>query len=79
MKGGMTLGADTTTERYCGNHLEAWNPPLPQTSSGAGTTVYSTYMPFQLGVVFDATELDTATDAELSKGFNIFYQQTACS
>ena len=77
--GGLSNGATTTTDRYCGNHLEAWNPPSPQTSSGAGTTIYANKMPFQVGVVFDSTELDTATDAELTKGFHIFYQQTACT
>ena len=77
--GGLSNGATTTTDRYCGNHLEAWNPPSPQTSSGASTTIYANKMPFQLGVVFDSTELDTATGAELTKGFNIYYKQTACT
>lgn len=77
--GGISVGATTTTDRYCGNHLEAYIDPQPQTSSGAGTTIYASKMPFQVGVVFDSTELDVPPDAELTKGFNIFYEQTACS
>ena len=37
-------------------------------------------MPYMVGVVFDGTELDSppAPSTELSKGFSVYYSQTAC-
>jgi len=75
--GGATPGQPTSSDRYCGNHMEVYTSD-PQPSSGAGTTVFTNKMPFQLGFVTDDTEVDTTPAAELTKGFSIFYSQTAC-
>ena len=57
--------------RWCGGLLE------PSTTH---ITVLSARLPFHLLVSFDGTEVDNpATAYENSKGFYLYYSQTACS
>jgi len=73
-RGGSCPGPDSTTlERFCGSLL----------AEAAGTTtssVCTSAMPFMVGVKTDGTEVDgTSPDVtEYSKGFYIYYTQTAC-
>ena len=72
-EGGPTAGATTNMDRFCGSLL----------LYSAGTTaqtVKSNKHPFQVGVNFDGTELDEDSPAgtEWSKGFYLYYSQTAC-
>lgn len=71
---GATADDNTNYDRFCGSYLN-----LDPTSS-AQATVYTSKLPFHVGVVFDGTELDdpTAPSTEYSTGFNIYYSQTAC-
>jgi len=73
--GGASAGAASNFDRFCGGALSSIAGPI---TGPAVPTVYTNKMPFQIGVVTDGTELD-ATDAnEWSKGFYIYYSQTAC-
>jgi len=76
--GGATAGASTNYDRFCGGTLA-----LSSTITAA--TIYTNKLPFQVGVHFDATELDsappptaTAQGYEWSKGFSLYYSQTDC-
>ena len=66
--------ANTNYDRFCGAVLNL------DSGSTASATVYTNKMPFHVGVVFDGTELDAppTTSTEYSKGFNLYYSQTAC-
>ena len=71
--GGQTAGATTNYDRFCGSLLV-------YTAGSTGQTILAQKMPFQVGVNFDSTELDedNPTGYEWSKGFYIYYTQTAC-
>ena len=66
--------ANTNYDRFCGNFLN-----LDPTSS-AIVTIYTNLVPYVLGVVMDGYEVDTrpGSSTEYSKGFSIYYSQTAC-
>ena len=72
--GGDSVGANTNYDRFCGNVLN-----LDPTSS-AIVTIFTSLMPYRVGVVFDGTEVDTrpGSSTEYSKGFSLYYSQTAC-
>lgn len=72
--GSISAGATSTYDRYCGGLLTSTDIPSTTTS----TTVFTARMPYQVGVVTDATEVDTANANENSKGFCILYEQIAC-
>ena len=71
--GGQTAGATTNYDRFCGSLLV-------HTAGSTGQTIKAKKMPFQVGVNFDSTELDEDNPAgtEWSKGFYLYYTQTAC-
>ena len=71
--GGQTAGATTNYDRFCGSLLV-------YTAGTTGQTIKTQKMPFQVGVSFDSTELDEDNPAgtEWSKGFYLYYTQTAC-
>jgi len=76
--GGANTGATTNYDRFCGGTLAL-------SSSTTPATVYSNKLPFQVGVVTDGTELDsapppapTAQGYEWSLGFSIYYSQADC-
>lgn len=70
---GASAGATTNIDRFCGSLLV-------NTAGTTGQTIYSQKHPFQVGVNFDGTELDEDSPAgnEWSKGFYLYYSQTAC-
>ena len=72
--GGDSVGANTNYDRFCGNFLN-----LDPTST-ASATIFTSLMPYRVGVVFDGTELDDrpGTFSEYSKGFSLYFSQTAC-
>ena len=72
-EGGPTAGATTNIDRFCGSLFL-------YTAGTTAQTVKTQKMPFQVGVNFDSTELDEDTPAgtEWSKGFYLYYSQTAC-
>ena len=72
--GGPTVGDVDNFDRFCGNVLNF------DATSATLVTVFTSLMPYRVGVVFDGTELDdpTTPSVEYSKGFNIYYSQTAC-
>ena len=97
VEGGAHTPTAINTEnhnRFCGGLLgtgtqigtaataQVWGPGL--TYPAAASTVYSRFVPFQVGFVTDGHEREsypsnTQTDADiLSKGFNIYYSQVAC-
>ena len=72
--GGDSVGANTNYDRFCGNFLNL------DPASSAIVTIYTNLVPYKVGVVFDGSEVDTrpGTSSEYSKGFSIYYAQTAC-
>ena len=83
-EGGATAGDSANFNRFCGSLLSV-NTITTTSDSGYGTstteaTVHTQRTPFQVGVVFDGTELDEDSPAgtEWSKGFYLYYKQTAC-
>jgi len=66
--------ANTNYDRFCGSVLNL------DSGTTTSATIYTNKMPYHLGVVFDGTELDAppTPSTEYSKGFNIYYSQTAC-
>lgn len=69
-----TAGATPNYDRWCGAFLAL-------TPTSANSAVLTSKMPFQIGVVFDGTELDPAGSSGTytkSAGFQIAYTQTAC-
>lgn len=62
-----TIGTGTNADRFCGGALSY--------TTGAATTMTTSQVPFQVGVVFDSTEVQN----DKTTGFEIYYaQQTAC-
>ena len=73
--GGASAGATTNYDRFCGSLLLS----SPGSTDTSLNTIYTNKMPFQLGFYTDATEVDATSGTEWSKGFCIYYKQTACS
>lgn len=72
--GGAAAGDATNYDRFCGGLLVVINA-----DSTAQVTVKTNKMPFQIGVVTDGTELDSASATyEWSKGFQLYYSQSSC-
>jgi len=72
--GGASAGATTNYDRFCGGLFANTN------AATTAATVYTNKMPFQVGVNFDATEVDAASSlTEKSTGFCLYYKQTACT
>lgn len=72
--GASSVGGTPTTDRYCGGDQ------LQASTTATETTVYTNRQPYQVGVVIDSTETDTATagTTENSLGFCIDYAQALC-
>lgn len=72
--GATSAGGSPTTDRFCGG------TQLQASTTTTDTTVYTTRQPYQVGVVIDSTEVDTATagETENSLGFCIDYAQALC-
>lgn len=72
--GGTAPDANENYDRFCGGIMRA------SAAIATVATVFTSKMPFHVGVVTDGTELDSppATTTEYSKGFQIYYSQTAC-
>ena len=74
----------TGTQLGTAAQAQVWNPAIAPGYQTAASTVYSRFLPFQVGFVTDGHEREsypsnTQTDADiLSKGFNIYYSQVAC-
>jgi len=72
--GATSVGGSPSTDRYCGG------TQLQASTTATDTTVYTNRQPYQVGVVIDSTEVDTATAGEVenSLGFCIDYVQALC-
>ena len=72
--GGSTAGSTTNFDRFCGTLMSVTN------AGTSAITIYTNRMPFQVGVITDGSELNDPAPgtSESTKGFNLYYSQTAC-